>query len=84
MVGVLTDTTASIPEKLAQKLNIEIVPYHVALLARRLYGAHVIPRAREIEQMVNDVEEGKFDTELQELAEMSIEKLKKLYEARIE
>jgi DegV family protein with EDD domain len=29
MVGVLTDSTASIPEKLAQKLNIEIVPYYV-------------------------------------------------------
>lgn len=62
----------------------EIVPYHVALLARRLYGAHVMPRARGIEQMVNDVEDGKFDTELQELAEMSMEELKKLYEARVE
>jgi DegV family protein with EDD domain len=29
MVGVLTDTTASIPEELAQKLGIEIVPYYI-------------------------------------------------------
>jgi DegV family protein with EDD domain len=29
MVGILTDTTASIPEELAQELGIEIVPYHV-------------------------------------------------------
>lgn len=29
MIGVLTDTTASIPEKLAQKLGLEIVPYYV-------------------------------------------------------
>ncbi len=29
MVGILTDTTASIPEKLIQKLGIEIVPYYV-------------------------------------------------------
>jgi len=29
MVGILTDTTASIPEKLALKLDIEIVPYYV-------------------------------------------------------
>jgi DegV family protein with EDD domain len=29
MVGVLTDTTASIPDKLIEKLGIEIVPYHV-------------------------------------------------------
>jgi DegV family protein with EDD domain len=29
MVGVLTDTTASIPEKLARELGIEIVPYYV-------------------------------------------------------
>ncbi len=29
MVGILTDTTASIPEELIQKLGIEIVPYYV-------------------------------------------------------
>jgi len=29
MVGVLTDTTASIPEELAQKLGIEVVPYYI-------------------------------------------------------
>jgi DegV family protein with EDD domain len=29
MVGVLTDTTASIPEKLVHELSIEIVPYYV-------------------------------------------------------
>jgi len=29
MVSIITDTTASIPEKLAQKLGIEIVPYYV-------------------------------------------------------
>jgi DegV family protein with EDD domain len=29
MIGVLTDTTASIPEDLAQELGIEIVPYYV-------------------------------------------------------
>jgi DegV family protein with EDD domain len=29
MIGILTDTTASIPEKLAQKLRIEVVPYYI-------------------------------------------------------
>jgi len=29
MVGILTDTTASIPDKLVQKLGLEIVPYYV-------------------------------------------------------
>lgn len=29
MVGVLTDTTASIPEELTRKLGIEIVPYYI-------------------------------------------------------
>jgi DegV family protein with EDD domain len=29
MVGILTDTTASIPEKLIEKLDIEVVPYYV-------------------------------------------------------
>lgn len=29
MIGVLTDTTASIPERLVQKLGLEIVPYYI-------------------------------------------------------
>jgi len=29
MIGILTDTTASIPQKLVEKLRIEIVPYYV-------------------------------------------------------
>lgn len=29
MVGILTDTTASIPDKLIEKLGIEVVPYYV-------------------------------------------------------
>ncbi|MEA3340896.1 MAG: DegV family protein [Chloroflexota bacterium] len=29
MIGILTDTTASIPERLVQKLGLEIVPYYV-------------------------------------------------------
>ena len=29
MIGILTDTSASIPEQLAQKLGIEIVPYYI-------------------------------------------------------
>lgn len=29
MIGILTDTTASIPQKLIEKLRIEIVPYYV-------------------------------------------------------
>jgi DegV family protein with EDD domain len=29
MVGILTDTTASIPDELIEKLGLEIVPYHV-------------------------------------------------------
>jgi DegV family protein with EDD domain len=31
MVGVLTDTTASIPEELVQELGIEVVPYYINL-----------------------------------------------------
>jgi len=29
MIGILTDTTASIPQEMIQKLNIEIVPYYI-------------------------------------------------------
>ena len=29
MIGILTDTSASIPQDLAKKLDIELVPYHI-------------------------------------------------------
>jgi len=60
----------------------EIVHYHVAQLARRLYGKYMMPRAMHLERRVREIEEGKFDEEIEKLKKMKIAELKKLYNSR--
>lgn len=60
----------------------EIVPYNMALLARRLYGKYTIPKAGHVEERIKEIEDGKFDVEIKKLAKMGIDELKQEYEAR--
>jgi len=60
----------------------EIVPYNMALLARRLYGKYTMPKAVHVEERIKEIEDDKFDVEIKKLAEMGIDELKKEYEAR--
>jgi len=60
----------------------EIVPYNMALLARRLYGKYTMPKARHVEERIKEIEDGKFDDEVKKLVKMSVEELKKEYEKR--
>ena len=60
----------------------EIVPYNIALLARRLYGKYVIPKANHVEERIKEIESGKFDEEMQKLMETSVDRIKEIYEKR--
>jgi len=60
----------------------EIVPYNIALLARRLYGKYVMPKAKHVEERIKEIESGKFNEELQKLMEASVDYLKEVYETR--
>jgi len=60
----------------------EIVPYNIALLARRLYGKYVIPKANHVEERIKEIESGKFDEEIQKLMETSVDRIKEIYEKR--
>ena len=60
----------------------EIVPYRVALLARRLYGKYILPRAKHVEDRIKEIETGKFNEEINRLMKISIEELKMEYEKR--
>ena len=60
----------------------EIVPYNVALLARRLYGRYVLPRARHVEDRIKEIEEGKFNEEIERLMKADVKALKEMYEKR--
>ncbi|MHC1568934.1 MAG: hypothetical protein ACXQTT_05040 [Candidatus Syntropharchaeia archaeon] len=46
-----------------------------------MYGSH-IERAEHVEERIKEIEEGKFDKEIEELMEMDVERLKELYSER--
>lgn len=60
----------------------ELIPYHIGLLARRLYGAYVAPRSLHLQKRVEELAGGKWDESVRELKALSIEELKKRYAAR--
>lgn len=66
----------------AMRCPTSIVPYNVAQLARRLYGKYVMPRAKHVDDRVKEVEEGKFDEEIKNLMEASLDVLKERYTKR--
>ncbi|MGQ9533024.1 MAG: 4Fe-4S dicluster domain-containing protein [Desulfotomaculales bacterium] len=66
----------------ASRCPAEIVQYNVGLLARRLYGRHVAPRAEHLARRVEEIKAGKFDAEIERLMKMDRLELQKLYDAR--
>jgi len=59
-----------------------LVPYNIALLCRRLYGHHLACPSQHLEDRIAEMEAGKFDTELEELKNMSQGKLRRRYTER--
>ncbi len=59
-----------------------LVPYNVALLCRRLQGRYVAPRTKHLEDRVSEIKAGKFDADLEELKNMSEDKLRSRYTGR--
>ena len=60
----------------------EIVQFNVATLAQRLYGKYIAPKSPELEARVNEVEEGKYDQELDDLVNMAKQALTDKYYSR--
>jgi ferredoxin len=60
----------------------ELPQYHIFQLARRIYGGRIAPRAAHLKLMINNIEEGRYESGLCELMKMDREQLKKLYRAR--
>jgi heterodisulfide reductase subunit C len=59
-----------------------LVPYNIALLCRRVYGRHMAPRSKHLDDRIDDIEEGKFDAELEKLKKMGQDELRRRYETR--
>jgi len=60
----------------------EMPQYHIAQMARRLYGAYLTPRAEHLKTMVANIQAGRFKDGLAELKAMDNEALKKVYQER--
>lgn len=60
----------------------ELVPYNIALLARRLYGAYIAPRSPHLAERVEEIKAGKWNQALSELKSLPPDELKKRYNER--
>ncbi|MCD4820177.1 MAG: 4Fe-4S dicluster domain-containing protein [Candidatus Cloacimonetes bacterium] len=60
----------------------EIVQYNAGTLARRLYGKYLSPKSPELEDRLQEVNDGIYDQEIDEMMTMDIKDLTKKYFAR--
>lgn len=60
----------------------ELPQYHIAQLARRLYGRYIQPSAEHLKRRVQEIQSGKYDKMLDELTKMSKEQLEEHYKKR--
>lgn len=59
-----------------------LVPYNIALLARRLYGRYLSPTSRHLEDRMAEIEAGKFNTEIEKLKMLEEKDLRRRYAER--
>ena len=57
-------------------------PHNSALLYRRLYSRHFIPRSKHLEDRIKEIEQGKFDAEYKKMRKLPVEELRRTYEER--
>jgi heterodisulfide reductase subunit C len=57
----------------------ELTPFNIALLARRIFGKHMIPPSPQLNQRLKEIGEGKFDEELRKLKKMEKAKLEERF-----
>lgn len=60
----------------------EEAQYNIAILARRLYGRHVLPKAQHLEERANQIAEGRYESMLREVMKVDKATLIKLYTQR--
>ena len=60
----------------------ELPQYHIAQLARRIYGSKIVPRAEHLAEAVVASNNGRYDAYLKTLMKMGEEELRRVYQAR--
>jgi len=66
----------------AAKCPAEISQPHVALLARRIYGRHILPLPGSLSQRISDIKTGRYKKVLERLTRLQTEELMKVYTLR--
>jgi formate hydrogenlyase subunit 6/NADH:ubiquinone oxidoreductase subunit I len=60
----------------------ELVQYHIAQLARRMYGRYEFPQPEYLKKRVKEINEGKFEIDMEKIMKASKKELEKLYAER--
>ena len=66
----------------AAKCPAEISQPHVALLARRIYGRHILPLPKGLGERISDIKTGRYNKVLERLTRLQTEELMKVYTLR--
>jgi heterodisulfide reductase subunit C len=65
----------------AARCPAEEVQFNIAILARRLYARHLVPKSKHLEKAVKAVEGKAFDEALRDIKKKSLDELKKIYKS---
>lgn len=60
----------------------ELPQYHIAQLARRIYGSKIAPRAQHLVEAAEAVKNGKYQEMLNSLMKYDVQQLADVYKAR--
>jgi len=66
----------------AMRCPADIKHYHVSQLARRLRGKYIDPRSKNLTKRLKEIENKKYDTEINKLMKMDNKEITKLYTER--
>ncbi len=66
----------------ASRCPADIVQYNIGILCRRLYAKYMVPRAEDLKERVKEIEDKKYDKELDEYVAMDVQELEKQYNER--
>lgn len=66
----------------ASRCPATITHHQVGLLARRITGKYILPETEHLKKRVQEIEDGEHDKPLDDLMNMSVDGLKKLYNSR--
>ena len=68
----------------AMRCPADIKHYHISQLARCLHGKYLAKKSKNLEKRVKEIEEGKYDKELDKLVKMNTNDVIKLYKEEAE